>query len=378
MQITLAQSDTRKRARHSLQARFDKLRRQLERQEQRNRKLAVELDALVEHYQDRLRDIDRRQLDSLIRLAERLITFFTRKSLARWQREELGDWINETLQRIDRIDPAAAEPLAGDFRRALADHLDMSEEEMQAQAEEFTETLEAVFEQMFAGSRTDGEDDEVWHTDGPQADLFEDLGFEFFDDDDDDSGFEDADDAPVNPDSAVRTRRLMDGSWARSLFRRAAQALHPDRESDPGQRQHKQVLMQQLLAARDQADILTLLQLYAEGADSQELALAETEMHEACELMQARLEELEDAQEEIIHEHPLRSLVHEHFYSPVRKTREKRLQAWEAELHSDAQALSQLPGELRNLSILKVFLEQRQAERRYSHLHDLDDPDFWF
>lgn len=363
MQITLKPSTSRRRAQHTLQARFDKLRQQLARQENRNRKLASELDALVDRYQSQMREADGRHLDPLIRLAERLIVFFSRKSLANWQREELGDWINETLQRISRVDSETAERLHGDFRRTVAAYLELSEAEMDAQAKAFAESVEAAIEEMFTAGKADGDD--VWQTDDPQPDLFEGLGFEFFDDEEEQSG------DPGNTDTKAQTQRLVDGSWTRSLFRRAAQALHPDREPDPSQRQRKEELMQQLLAAREQGDILTLLQLFGEGTDTDELALAETEMAQACELMETRLEEQREAQDKIIHDHPLRLLVYELFYSPTRKTREQRFTAWQGELHTEAAAMARLPGELRNLSVLKVFLEQRREQRLVSQLDDM-------
>jgi hypothetical protein len=59
-------------------------------------------------------------------------------------------------------------------------------------------------------------------------------------------------------------RTVMDGSWAKDLFRRAAQALHPDREPDPEPRQMKQERMCELLRARKQGDIMAMLSIYSE------------------------------------------------------------------------------------------------------------------
>ena len=48
----------------------------------------------------------------------------------------------------------------------------------------------------------------------------------------------------------------------RRMFRLTAARLHPDREQDPVIRQEKQGLMGNLLAAREQGDLLVILQLY--------------------------------------------------------------------------------------------------------------------
>lgn len=359
MHITLnTNSKAGRHSQHRLQARFDKLRKQLERQQNRNHKLATELEALAQRYQHRLQETDRHHLESLQRLAERLIVFFTRKSLSNWQRVELADWIGETLQRIGRVDTAAAEALQERFRQAAAEHLQMSEAEMDAEAEAMAEAVEEAFEELFGAGDDDPEADD------PQPDLFEDRDSEFFDDDE-------ADWHGPDPEAETRTRALMDGSWTRGLFRRAAQALHPDRETDPEQRRHKQALMQQLLTARDQGDLLTLLQLYAQAADNAELELAEAEMEQACALLEDRLEQLEDEEDEIIHAHPLRALVHELFYNPTRKTREQNFRAWEDGLRTDAETAARLPEELRNLGILKEYLELRRQRNMFSEFDDI-------
>ncbi|NIR99021.1 MAG: hypothetical protein GWO39_13015 [Gammaproteobacteria bacterium] len=128
----------------------------------------------------------------------------------------------------------------------------------------------------------------------------------------DDPAFEE--DAASEPDeledAADRGQRLMDGTWTRSLFRRAAQALHPDRASDPEQRKVKEELMQQSLAARERDDIMALLQLYSEHVADGDLVLAEQETSAACELMEEWLEQLRVEQAASVYARPLRMHVH--------------------------------------------------------------------
>lgn len=60
-----------------------------------------------------------------------------------------------------------------------------------------------------------------------------------------------------NDDPERRLRELVE-----RLFRRVAPTLHPDRESDPTQRQLKQALMRRALEARRSRDLDTLLELH--------------------------------------------------------------------------------------------------------------------
>lgn len=63
-------------------------------------------------------------------------------------------------------------------------------------------------------------------------------------------------------DEESKTDNLMDAAWIKRLFRRCAQKLHPDQERDPDQRELKQEQMAALLQARDDDDLLRLLQIY--------------------------------------------------------------------------------------------------------------------
>ena len=359
MNIVLNSKSSTKGAKNSLQARFDKLQQRLLKQQKINKKFQHELEELMTSYQTHMAQLDVRQLEPHSALANKLIDFFGRKSLSNWHREELAGWIAETIGRIARVNPETADELHSRFRQLVASQMGMTEEEMDEEARCFAEAMEEAFENLegeeFAAD-TDFDDD-------VQADMF---GFdEVFEERPSEGGFVDEEDPFDNGfgNTEARQQRLTDDSWARKLFRRAAQALHPDREQDPQQRQAKENAMQQLLTARKQGDILTLQQLYHEGAGGVDLELAEQEMVSACELMEQQLDDLHQEQNDYICEHPLRMLVHELLYSSSRKTREKNIRAWKRSLEAEAQFTVDLIAELRNLKVLKAILEERQEER---------------
>ena len=83
--------------------------------------------------------------------------------------------------------------------------------------------------------------------------------------------------------TAVQRRREAEARLAtqslREIFRKLASALHPDRETDPAQRQAKTALMQQVNRAYAANDLLTLLelQLQIEQVDAGHVASASTQ-----------------------------------------------------------------------------------------------------
>ncbi|MDT8409752.1 MAG: hypothetical protein RQ741_09155 [Wenzhouxiangellaceae bacterium] len=313
------------------------------------------MDDLVRRFESARREIAGGALDSICRLCERLIEFFGRKSLSEWHREELVDWIAELRERAADLDPEAAASLHQRFVSAVSEHLGMSEEEMQGRLENFVDSLDGDDE---ISGRFDDEDEDDWQPDAFEADDA--------DEGPDAADWERFESRDQNQGNASSTRagaaRLTDPGWLRSLFRRAAQALHPDREADPERRALRQGQMQRLLQARKDGDVLTMLRLYAEAGGSSELALAESEMADACELMKQRLTDLAREEFEIIEQSPQHAWVHSLFYAAKPKTRDQRLKRWEKVAQQDVDAIKRTLDELRNLKVLKAYLERRRYE----------------
>jgi len=370
MNIVLNPSSSGKRSKSNLQTRFDRLQQQLLKHQKLNRKFQDELDELVTIYHTRLSQMDSELVAPLTRLASKLVDFYSRKSLSQWQRLELGEWVVETISRIGRVEAETAGELHKHFRGVVADQMGMTEAELDEEERLYTEEIEEAF-----GSFADTESavEAAFDADEPQEDMFgfddvfdEGMADEDFFDDHEASGRE-------AENTKARRQRLMDGSWVRNLFRRAAQAMHPDREPDPEKRQVRERSMQQLLEARKQGDIMTLLHLYSEHAGGGELVLAKQEMTSACELMEEQLDELRLEKAAYTYQDPLRMLVHDLLYSSTRKTREKKIQLWKQSLQAESEQTLNLIEELRNLKALKAVLEERREERIFGNLDMMID-----
>lgn len=366
MNIVLDRASSGKRSKSNLQLRFDRLQQQLLKQQKLNRKFQDDLNELVTIYHTQISQMDSELAAPLARLASKLIDFYSRKSLSQWQREELGEWVVETIGRVGRVETETADELHKLFREVMAGQRGMTEAELDEEARLYTEAFETFQDtETAAGAAFDAND--------PQEDMF---GFDdlFEQATADEDIFDDHEACGHEAeDTTAHRQRLMDGSWVRNLFRRAAQALHPDREQDPEQRRARERSMQQLLQARKQGDIMTLLQLYSEHADGGELVLAKQEMTSACELMEEQLEELRQEKAALIYQHPLQMLVHDLFYSSSRKIREKRVRAWKQDLKAEPEQTLKLIERLRNLTVLKAALEERREERLFNNLDMMFD-----
>jgi hypothetical protein len=354
MQITLVGKKNGRKQKKPLQKRFEKLHKQIERQRRLNERFEKELDELVHSYRQHTQEANLKQLDTLIALATKLATFASRKSLSEWQRNEIGSWLEDlVIHRITPLAPEAGQKLQNQYEESLAKVLGMTTEQLQEHIQEsFSNASKEEYNNSFE------EEDEDY-----QDDLF---------------GF---DDVPPDPDDWFRQAgetkqedyesfgdwnprdQLMDSTWIKTLFRRAAQNLHPDREPDPESRRHKQQQLTELLSARKENDVLTILKIYSEALDGQEIQLAEKELKTVCELLEEQLDELESEQTAYVHAHPERELVYDLFYHTNQKKRQEILKLWQKELEQESAQNRELVVFLRNLNNLKEVLRERKAQR---------------
>lgn len=368
MQLILDKKNTsKKRKKSPLQARFDRLSEQLARKRRQHDRFIKDIDELAEISQRLNTEHDRKQLPTLIALAKKLTTFSGRKSLSNWHRDELLDWLRELiLTRIAPLEPKTAEQLQVKYEETMAALAGMTHEEameaVRAQQEEAERQAQQPHEAETA--REEEPDDEL-EEDSFQGDLF---------------GFDDIPPQPEPEQTEAQTDQnnpfadawppeetgpnITDSDWLKGLFRRAAQALHPDREADPKQRHHKQQQMKALLRARKHNDVMSMLSIYSEAIGEHDIRVADGELQTICELLEQQIEQLELEQMEHVESHPERSFAHAVLYHSSKKRRAQLLKEWRSQLDVEAAQNSRLVGELRNLTILKEVLGERYDQRR--------------
>ncbi|UZE96261.1 hypothetical protein [Alkalimarinus alittae] len=332
------------------QARFNKLWQEVKKKQARNEKLKQEMDALMATYTAKVMPVELGIEEPLILLARRLVDFASRKSLADWQRGELQDWIAETLHEVSQYNAAEADAISNDYNQVIADYYDISVEELTGPPE-IEDDIDAAVREAFESMTTDDE------TPIGQEDLFG------LDDDEDRAFFEHEAAGPKK--SADRKEQPINEKWIRNLFRRTARALHPDKEQDPAQRLHKQKLMTQLLDARDQQDIMTMMMLYNEHTEDGALSLESEEIENLCDLLEKQKDILDMDRVALIDESPMHYAVHDKLYAVSQKARDRKLKEHLDDVQASIKRKFKLVEYLRNLNNLKTVLEERYEDHRY-------------
>lgn len=188
--------------------------------------------------------------------------------------------------------------------------------------------------------------------------------FEEFGADGDYDPFDQPDLSPPGPDT-----KPLNAKWVRTLFRRTAQALHPDKEADPSMREHKHHLMSQLLEAREREDIMTMLTLYNEHVEGGDFTVAEQDADTLCLMLKKQIVQMEDELDAYFEEHPYRKFAYDRLHSPTTRGRQRRLKDAIKSIHQQIEMTDDLRLHLRNLNCLKDALRLRYDER---HSFDIE------
>lgn len=167
----------------------------------------------------------------------------------------------------------------------------------------------------------------------------------------------------------------------REVFRKLVSSLHPDRESDPVERERKNALMQRVNMAYEAGNLLQLLelQLEVEQIDDAHLAgLSEERLSHYNRVLKTQLEELK--QEVAMRE---AEMAYELGGSPYERYTPKKIgllvEQEIASLHSENLALQQLLQRLQsNPSGLKSWLKEERAWQRKQERMLEDGVGFFF
>lgn len=355
--ISTGQRDNKhNKKKNHLQREFDRLWQQVQKRQAANERLRQDLKDLETLYQTHILPIEKKKEEPFARLTARLIEFFKRKALAQYQRGLLRDWIMESIEHVGSLNAKRADELTDKYNEALADYAGMDVEELIEQAREYSEYADALGdEEIFPGwdSHRPGEDD----PESAKEDMFgfdEDLFTDPFASHSQ-QGFE-------QPDPSAQERDLFGEQWLRTIFRRTANALHPDKEMDDERRLQKQALMSRLLTARDSKDVFELLSLYQEHVSDQSLDIDKPLMSQLCDHLEYKVDILEEEAEDLIASRPQTETLYHRIHSKSKKTRERNIQKHIEETEQFIAQTNTLVASLRNLDVLKKELAQREQE----------------
>lgn len=351
-------------------SRFQQLWSEAEMLAKENAELEKRLDILVLRIDKDVLTEEREMGETVRQMVYRQLEFAGRKSLLKWQREELNEWISENLSELTMLG-LLDEPLRNAVAELRAFQLGVELDPDSALS------AEEQVEQFLAKS-----DDDWWDTEEDGASATRKRAGDLFDEDDDDEYDEDDEledeealaellrklhdefDDQLEPQTQASGRKPISDDVFKRLFRQTAAALHPDREIDETRRQEKHVLMSQLLKARKERDLIAIVKLHETHA-SAESALSGDDEQALEEVLIDYLNQQHARMNHITQKSPMHYMAYSEFYSEKPATVTRKINAHLRKVRERRRSLSDFLSEIKTLKSLKSVLEVRYESRMF-------------
>jgi len=368
-----AESDIKRKFHHCWQ--------QIARLEKKLAAQQEERQILVARFEQEVRPLEEAQFESSYRKAEHLLGFYQKKSLNKWQREELRDWLESEFNFLlshpfrTGLDP---ELLYQRFHeQTMSRHSDeeLGSEENLVQAREMLCNL--------LGSDLDLSDEQLIACIRDPA-LFQQLAQEhqarqnaetLSDSEDDDGDFSGFDD-PIAELFGSSPNTDISLSGMKSLYKKLALALHPDREQDEEKKGIRAQQMSQLLTAWEQKDIYTLLNLADQHLDDQQSPLTDQNLLQLLPLLWLKRRELQNQLDDLTEGNDIGSIIYHNFKGRTKRATEQNFTTHIAELKESLRLDAKMLKEVTTLKALKPCLVARwemRMEEEFSPFDLFDD-----
>lgn len=346
----------KKKGQSTPQALFQREWERVQSLQKQNERLKDDVTAFAERVIATIRPVEEAFTQSMYQLAEKLLGFAERKSLARWQREELFDWIEHTLLSLRNHPFAGALDLQALYQR-LGEHVDthfgldeLSDDDDEAAVSDeeeqgFEDMLDELFGEFLEHEGIHLDEDELFGASADTADRAEEQSL----------------------------NQLLKSSSVNKMFRQIASAIHPDREKDVQRKAHRNAIMSDLVRARDEKDVPKIFAMYAEHVGVSPLECIGDDIEKIITLLKRQSERLRAEKEDIVHANPMYGAIYERFYNKSDHKVNLEVNRHIASVKSDTAAHRQLLNSIANLKILKQALQER-SEIQFALLErELDD-----
>ena len=366
----------------------------IEKHQKRNQNLTNKQAKLYAQFQARAAPAEQKQAELLQEQIEHLIGFIARKTLTHPERDELLGWISSDIEYLEShpfIENIDTQALRSSMGAAISKFA--KEENISADEESLCQ-LEAMLEEMFDGAlQLSREELEEVANDPAQLEKHIKALHERMQDeeiDTSDIGF-DEEDLEFEQDFFHRQQdyyqehqdylqeqlkgfdRLFKGSQLNKLYKRLAAKLHPDKESDPGQKVIKQALMKELATARKNKDVFTMLQLYSQHFEDDLFDFDEDTLTVVTSLLGHKVKQLNAEYRDLKDNHSPESIIWKNFKGRSQKITDQNIQEHIKQLHKECDEITVFLAENKTVKKIKSRLQERLRSHKSFPFANFDE-----
>ena len=363
------------------QSRFERKWAEVEKKQRRNQLLQNKIADFYQTFEISALPAERALLTADIGLARHLVNFTSRKSLSDNQRVELNHWIGEIVESVSGnpfCEPEHVEAL----NQVMDEHGNQILQQAKDQPldEEDLDEMREMVNEMFDGAKTFSDEQLRAFIENPallkdELEAFFDEMLAQLDEDDEDDEFDgdgefEADDGfdehsaqdPHQTERQAKLKGLFDEAELGKIYKMLANALHPDKETDPERKAWKSEQMAALSKAKKAKDAFTLISMLQTHLPEKAKEIDPNLTEALCGLLNDKIDTLEREYRDIPHSCGIMGIVWQRFGGRSKKQSASNLNNHVFELDQMCKGARDLIKEVRNVKTLKQVLRERMQD----------------
>jgi hypothetical protein len=320
-----------------------------------------------------------RQAEQIARQVEHITGFISRKSLTEMQRNELLDWILSDIDYLD-LHPFAANIDTSRLRQQLNSELSqLTKKNEHPIDDEAIVQLQSMLDDLFDGDIPLERDELIDILKNPESiekyikKAHENREYKekpFGDEQDqsedsfEENYFHEEYEQHIGKHDTKVLEKLFKGSQLNKMYKRLAAKLHPDKENDVDNKARMHALMQQLVSARKNKDVFTMLSLYHDHIDDDSFNFDAETITAIESLLEQKVSELNYELRQLKSDNTLECIVWNRFKGRSNKITTQNIQNHMTQLTEEADNINYFILKTKTVKILQVELSVRIEQRK--------------
>ena len=322
---------------------------------------------------------EKRQAEQIARQVEHITGFISRKSLTEMQRNELLDWISSDIDYLDSH-PFAENIDTSCLRQQVNSELSqLTKKNEHPIDDESIAQLQSMLDDLFDGDMPLERDELIDILKNPESiekhikkahENREEKENIFGDEQDqpedrfEENYFHEEYEEHIGKHDTKVLEKLFKGSQLNKMYKRLASKLHPDKENDVDKKERMHTLMQQLVSARKNKDVFTMLTLYHDHIDDDSFNFDAETITAIESLLEQKVSELNYELRQLKSDNTLEGIVWNRFKGRSNTITTQNIQNHITQLTEEADNINHFILKTKTVKILQVELSVRIEQRK--------------
>jgi len=322
---------------------------------------------------------EKRQAEQIARQIEHITGFISRKSLTEMQRNELLDWISSDIDYLDSH-PFAENIDTSCLRQQVNSELSqLTKKNEHPIDDESIAQLQSMLDDLFDGDMPLERDELIDILKNPESiekhikkahENREEKENIFGDEQDqpedrfEENYFHEEYEEHIGKHDTKVLEKLFKGSQLNKMYKRLASKLHPDKENDVDKKERMHTLMQQLVSARKNKDVFTMLTLYHDHIDDDSFNFDAETITAIESLLEQKVSELNYELRQLKSDNTLEGIVWNRFKGRSNTITTQNIQNHITQLTEEADNINHFILKTKTVKILQVELSVRIEQRK--------------